>query len=289
MELTIKNDDLSLTIDLHGAEALHLISSNGIDYLRTRDHFWDRTAPILWPIVGRLKDGYTYISNKKYELSIHGFLRDQEFEVLKQDESSISLVNTYSKETLKHYPFKYKAIITYKLIKNECVTEFAIYNEDEQDMYFNIGGHPGFRIPLYEGEKFDDYKIVFSNKETFTSPTVTKDGLLDFSKPDMTFSDIEEIKLDYKYFNVDAIIIPRPKSKEIKILNRNNKGIKFTYEDYKTLAIWTKVGAPFICLEPWNGYGDRHDSNHQFLEKDALICLKPLKKYKATYKTTILE
>ena len=289
MNYTIKNEYLTLTVSSTGAEKQTLVSSKGINYLRQPDKYWNRVAPFLFPNVGRLKGNSTFINGSEYHLPQHGFLRDQEFEVLHQVDDEIALVNIYNEKSLSKYPFKYKVIVHYQLEKNKLVTKISITNEDEKSMPFNIGGHPGFYCPLYPNEQFNDYKIVFSKSETFNAPSVESDGTLNFQVSSGEFIHLKELPLDYKYFEVDAIVIPRVKSKEVKLINKNNKGIKFSYHDFITLAIWTRPNAGFVCLEPWIGYADRHDSNKQFIEKDNIIVLDPLEEKVVSYDITIIE
>ena len=289
MDFIIKNEYLELTVSSRGAEKQKLVSSKGINYLRQPDNIWNRTAPFLFPNVGRVKGNYTFINDNRYDLPQHGFLRDQEFEVMRQVDDEIALVNLSNEETLKLFPFMYKVIVQYQLKDKELITKVSITNEDNTVMPFNIGGHPGFFCPLYENEEFTDYRLVFNKQETFNAPSVESDGTLNFNKFSEEFKQLKELKLDYSYFEIDAIVIPRVKSKEVKLINKNNKGIKFNYEDFLTLAIWTRPNAGFLCLEPWIGYADRHNSNHQFIEKDNIIKLNPSEEKEVKYTITIID
>lgn len=288
MDYIIKNELLELTVNSVGAEKKALKSAK-VNYLRDVDKYWDRTAPFLFPIVGALCDGYTIIDNKEYHLKQHGFLRDQEFEVLQQKEDEISFVNVYNEETLKMYPYKYKVVINYKLKKNTLITQINVHNENDQKILFNLGGHPGFRCPLYPNEKFSDYKLVFEKPETFTSPKVEADGTLNFNVPAAKFTKLQELRLQYEYFASEAIVIPRVKSDYVMLVNGNGQGIKFEFADFVSLGIWTKPNAPFICLEPWIGYADRHDTDHQFVNKDNIVQLDPMEVYTVKYQITIIE
>lgn len=284
----IQNEFIKLTVNSKGAEKTSLIFNNK-EYLHQPDEYWNRTAPFLFPNVGRLKDNKTIINGMNYELPQHGFLRDQEFELFHSSDNELSLLNVYNDDTLKKYPYKYKVIITYSLKKKNLRTSILITNEDMLDMHFNFGGHPGYNVPIYEEEKFEDYKIVFEKKETFNAPLVTGDGLLDFTNKKDKYKNIDEIILDYKYFETDAIVIPRVKSSKVKLINKENKGLEFSFRNFITLAIWTRPNGKYICLEPWIGYADRHDSNQHFKDKDNIVVLKPLEEFSIYYDTTILD
>jgi hypothetical protein len=212
MDYKINNEYLELTISTHGAEKQSLVSKEtGISYLRDIDQYWNRHAPLLFPIVGKLRDLKTIINNKEYSMNQHGFLRDQEFEVFSQKENEIVLVNSYNEETLKMYPFKYKVYVKYTLNGKQLDTEFKVVNEDYQVIPFNYGGHPGFKLPLYENETFEDYKIVFEEEENFDAPTVMLDsGTLNFIDT-IKYEKVKELQLNYKYFEIDAIVNPKIK------------------------------------------------------------------------------
>ena len=182
MEFKISNQYLELVVSSHGAEKQALYcKENNINYLRDVDKYWNRHAPLLFPIVGKLRDLKTNINNREYSMNQHGFVRDQEFELYSQTENELVLVNTYNEDTLKMYPFRYKVFVKYTLVDKTVHTEFKVVNEDYQVIPFNYGGHPGFRLPLYENETFEDYCVEFEKVENFDAPRVVlENGTLDF-------------------------------------------------------------------------------------------------------------
>ncbi len=288
MEYSLRYKDIQISINSRGAEQEHLLYK-GKDYMRERDEFWNRKAPFLFPIVGKLRDLKTYINGNLYSMNQHGFLRDREFELETKSENSLTFINTFSDDTLKLYPFKYQVRIKYEIKENGLAIDIEVTNKGKDKMYFNIGGHPGFRLPMYEGDKFEDYKVVFEQVENFDAPTVNlENGTLDFNHT-IKYDNIDKINLDYKYFEIDAIVNPRVKSKYVKLINKNNKGIKFSYYGFNSLAIWTKVNAPFVCLEPWMGYADHTDSDYNFIKKDDIVSLKTNEVYKCGYMIEILD
>lgn len=286
----INNKNVSISVNEKGAE-LKSFNVFGKEYIWYSDpKFWSRSAPFLFPIVGSIKDKKTIINGKEYYLSQHGFLRDQEFIVKNEGSNYIELENTYSNNTLKLYPFMYKALVRYDIDEDTVKTSISITNLGEDMMPFNIGGHPAFNCPLEKDEKFSDYKIIFSDKETFASPKVCEGGLLDFNDPVYEKKDVKEIQLDKEIFTIDTILIPNVKSKEVKLVNKNGKGIEFKYNDFSTLAIWTPYNdAPFICLEPWIGYNDKVDTNGQYLTKDNLVKLNKGETFTVSYTIKALK
>lgn len=270
----LKNKYISLEVDTNGAEAIHLYHK-GVSYLRERDEVWNRTSPILFPIVGRLKDGYAMYDGKRIVLSVHGFIASREFKVLEKSDERIVLFDRYDDDTLKLYPFKYEMKVIYQLNGKSYDTIIYVKNVDDVSFKYNIGGHPGINCPLFKGERFEDYRIFFNKKETFKSPSLAEGGTLDFDHPYSEFINIDQINLDYKYFLIDAIVNRNLKSDKIYLLNQNDHGIKLTYKGFNTIAFWTRPGSKFLCFEPWKGYADMYNSNHDFLTKDDLVEILP--------------
>lgn len=286
----LKYKNIEVGISTLGAE-LKSLKKNGKEYIWCSDSkFWKRSAPFLFPVVGSLKDKKTTIKGKEYQLSQHGFLRDQEFEVLERKDNSISFISKANEETLSHYPFKYETVITYTYENEALETKIKIKNIGDSELYFNIGGHPAFNCPLYEGEKFEDYKIIFEKEETFNSPLVCEGGLLDFNTGVYNKQNIKEIVLDKEIFTIDTILIKDVKSKTIKLVNKDDKGIEFSYPKFSTLAIWTPYNeAPFICLEPWIGYNDLVDTKGTYEEKADLVYLNKDEEFVCSYFIKVLD
>jgi galactose mutarotase-like enzyme len=292
MNYTIKNENIEITVRSTGAELINLKSPQGTEYIWQRDPvFWNRCAPILFPAVGRLRDKYTVIDEKNYVMDIHGFLKDEEFELKEATAESLCFVNRYSEATLKMYPFRYETSVTYTIKKNTVRTAIRVRNLDERDLPFNLGGHPAFNCPLYQNDKFTDYSVNFEVAEYFDGPTIEKNGTLNFDKPAVRFDNLKKLSLERNLFSIDTIVIPKVQSRFVKLLNQKGRGVKFSFPGFSTFAIWTRYNqeALFICLEPWIGYGDRFDSNHQFLKKDDLVVLKPKQEFHVHYEMEIIE
>lgn len=287
MEYVLKYDELEIVINSRGAEEEHLYYK-GKDYMRKRDSFWNRKAPILFPIVGKLKDLKTYINGDLFSMPPHGFIRDMEFELFKQEDNRVILYHSFNEETLRVYPYKFQLYVEYRIEGKRLKVRLNVVNRGKENMYFNIGGHPGFNMPIYDTDKFEDYSLIFEEEENFDAPTVEDNGTLNFDKT-IPYRNIKKINLDYKYFEVDAIVIPNIKSKRVKLVNKDGKGILFKYKNFNTLAIWTRPNAPFVCLEPWRGYADKYNCDYDFMKKDDLVCLRADESYTFGYDILILD
>jgi len=248
--------------------------------------FWGRTSPVLFPIVGSLKDGRYSYHEKNYEMEQHGFARDNEFEVICCEDNKIVFFLQSNKKILKKYPFEFKFYIEYSLENGSLSIEYRVENLSCEKMYFSIGAHPAFSTPTDENIKISDYYLEFEKNET-ASILPLEDGNL--SRNTIKFlENSKKIELNENLFKNDAIIFRDLESKIVSLkCKKNNRVITMYYNDFKYIAFWNKVGAKFICLEPWNGIADFIDASGKLEEKDEIIELEGCGKYKAGFKIKI--
>lgn len=268
----------------HGAE-LTSIKLNGIEKLHqgseildeTGKPYWGRHAPILFPIVGKLKDNKTQINGNICEMTQHGFARDMDFEELGNNKYLLKS----NPETLKKYPFKFELYVEYLIKENELTTQYTVINKDENEMLFGLGGHPAFICDYSSG----DYELEFGDKEKSIEFYKLQDGLI---KKESITSILEDnkIKLNKDIFNEDAIIMKNISSNKVILKNKkeNKTELEFNFEGFPYLAIWSKKGAPFVCIEPWQNHTDSVESNGIFSEKENILKLKKDEKFTCKYK-----
>lgn len=278
MTYTISNQKLSIEISNHGAEIKRILF-NGLDYLHdSNPQFWNRSAPLLFPNIGSIKDGFTIINNKQYPLTKHGFIRDRDFLVTAQEKSSITFTYISNENDLILYPFEFSMDVTYQIHGDILKSYIVIKNLSSDTMLFNLGLHPAFKIPLEPNEKFEDYYIDFKEPFSDKSPLVNlQNGTIDFEHFNQEFTNLQKLPLNYDDYINDALIFSNLKSHVITLTNQSQShGIRFEFHDFPMLGIWTPnhVKAPFICLEPWIGCADRVDHNHEFNQKSHLITLE---------------
>ena len=165
--ITLKNDMLTAIIESKGAELQSLVHKNGIQYMWSGDaSFWGKHSPVLFPIVGSLKDDTYYYNNKAYKLPRHGFARDMVFTARQLHENEAVFTLKHSKKTLEVYPFPFTLKLRYQLQDNRLLCTYEVTNTGESDMYFSIGGHPAFALPLVNGTVYTDYFLLFSKAES---------------------------------------------------------------------------------------------------------------------------
>ena len=275
----IKNNYLEVEISDNGAEIKSIKYLNK-DYLHNSDpKFWGRSAPLLWPNIGTIKNGTATIDGVSYPMKKHGFLRDTMCQVESQSEDKITFVVTADENTLKLYPYDFKIQITYELLEQTIHSNLKFTNNSKTTMPFNLGLHPAFKVPLNEGEAFEDYKIIFDVPGTYEMPTVVlTDGTIDYEKRIRTFTNLKELPLNYSDYDFDALVFEDILSHQITLTNKDEShGVVFNFEDFPMLGIWTPnhIKSPFICLEPWIGCADAPQSNGDFKTKRDLINVEP--------------
>lgn len=293
MLYTISNDYISLTINSVGAE-IKSIKKDGIEYIHQDDpKTWNRSAPFLFPAIGCFKNKVTYFNNQPYNLPKHGFVRDMEMTLVEESLNTLVFEVKENGESLRYYPYNFIFRVTYTLIDTAVDVKLEVTNSNNDVMPFNLGLHPAFKIPLFEGEKFEDYQIAFNKKGTYEIPTVDlSTGLIDWSNIYRVFNNIEVLPLNYDDYKNDALVFDNVPFKEITLTNpKNDYGIKLSFNDFKTVGIWTPnhVNANFVCLEPWLGCADSPTSSGKFTEKKDIINLESNKTFTTSYQITILK
>ena len=276
MNYEIKNSFIKAKIKLFGAElnSLQKIDED-LEYIWQGDSkYWNRHSPILFPIVGRLKeDSYTY-QNQKYNMTQHGFARDKEFEVIKNEADFIEFRLKNDEKTLEIYPFSFELYLSYKLEKSSLIISYKVVNKSDDKMLFSIGAHPAFNWTLKEDEKKEDYFLEFENIKETKRYFLNDKGLV-YNYVDLKIED-NKIALNEELFQNDALVFNNLNIKSVILKNSNNeKFIKLDFNNFPYLGIWSKpTGAPFICIEPWFGVADEDSSNQNFEDKKGIINLQ---------------
>ena len=266
-----------ISIQYNGKEMLFqgakVLDSNGNIY-------WKRQAPILFPIVGQLKNSQTQIEDKIYEMSQHGFARDMDFEEISKTENKHHYMLKYNEGTLKKYPYKFELNVIYEIIGDTLTVTYKVKNIDDKTIYFGLGGHPAFNCDYSNGE----YEIVFSENEDKIEFLKLKNGLIDTEKAQNILQD-NKICLKKDTFDNDAVIMKNLKSNKVVLQNHetNQKILEFDFTGFPYLALWSKKGAPFVCIEPWQNTADRIDSTQIYKDKENIIELPKDKEFECKY------
>lgn len=264
----IHNEIFCLTISNLGAE-LEELCVNNINILWKRSELWNEQSPILFPIVGNLKDRYYIYNEKKYEMAAHGFLKNLVFEPVRIEQSLITLKSVFTEETLKQFPFQYEFYITYALILNKIKIKFEIKNLEEKPMFFSFGFHPGFDLGRLEKLLGKGFYLEFSPLQVqsvqFNPHFVEK--IESFNLPSKTtltnFSKVLAVKKTACYQGLNQID-----------LSGENNTLRMNHNLSHT-AFWQKnpEDPQFLCIEPWNGLPDEEGTDHQLIHKNHIQTL----------------
>ena len=265
MTTTISNLNVKAQIKHLGAELFSLQNNENKEFIwEGNDAFWGKHSPILFPIVGTLKNNMYYYQGKEYYLSRHGFAREMEFQLIEKSENSATFSLTSSIETRRVYPFDFELQICYSLEENKLNIEYKVINNNDAILPFSIGAHPAFAL----SKPFESYALSFDHNEVLTSYELENDLLSDTTEIiEMTAN---EVPLAYSLFEKDALIFKKLESKSITILEHKNPMLRVRFDNFPNLGIWTKNDAPFLCIEPWVGYSDTIHSSGNILEKEGI-------------------
>jgi len=284
---TIQNEFLTVTASDYGAE-LQSIVYEGTEYLwQGNSEFWTGRAPILFPIVGKLKGGAMLYDARKFVMKNHGVCRDIDFKMTNKTEDSVSFFLCDNKLTKEVYPFDFELLVTYKLDGRTLSTQLQVTNKYASPIFFSIGGHPAFNCPLNPGETFEDYEIVLDKEEIQGTRLFDQDGVI-CNKTMPFFNHSSIIPMDYTHYQKLGTLVFKNLNSTQATLRSKKTGIGVTvgFPDFQYFAVWTKSKAPFICLEPWQGVCDSSFYNSNFSGKTGTIELAPNEKYSCEFTIT---
>lgn len=274
---SIENQHLKIVVDPKGAE-LQSIYHKGhqLEYLWNGDPaFWAKRSPLLFPIVGTLKDNKYYYQDKEYSLGRHGFARETVFEVEEQGKESLTFLLKGSEETKKVYPFDFELRVNYRLAPNGLATTYIVKNSGKDALFFSIGGHPAFRVPLAAGTEYTDYYLEFEEAETAPRWPINAEGLI-IPEPQPLLNNTNRLPLNKPLFYKDALVFKNLKSTTVALRSdKTARGFEFDFADFPFLGIWGFKDADFVCIEPWCGIADGADSNQQLTDKEGIEELEP--------------
>lgn len=293
MKYSLNNEFLTVEFETYGGEIVSIKDKNNLEYLWQGDaKYWGGRAPILFPICGSLRNNIaSTVDGKIVTMPRHGIVRKQEFDVIKVTENSISFRIMSNEELLKQYPFQFRLVVTYTLKKKTVTTSYKIENiGSEQPMPFFIGGHPGFRCPLFPEESFEDYLIEFEHPETADCPTSTSSGLIDLLKRIRILNNEDTLKLRHSYFSKDALVFDNLISRSVKLYHPiTNKGVRVDFKDLPYLLIWSSSNeGPFIAIGPWTGLSTCTDEDDIFEHKQNVKYVDPNGLEEISFDITIL-
>lgn len=278
MAFELKKGNLRATVQTKGGELVSFRDGDGLEYIWEGDPaFWSGQNPILFPVVGSLKDGKVDIGGKRYEMGRHGFARGMEFTPVDRGEDFATLELRESEETLERYPFPFSLRVTHRLLDDGFSTSFTVKNTGDAPLPFCIGAHTAIRCPLQAGESFEDYELLFEEPEHAGSHLLNAQGIIRHDGRRPMLEESSRLPLNYGDFaEMDTIIFSMLRSGNVSLVHRETgRGVQLDFREFPMIAFWTKPGAPFLCLEPWQGCAAWDNESGKFEDKPFCAILEP--------------
>lgn len=270
--LTISNQELTVSISAQGAELQSIFNKQTqLEYLwDANPAFWPKKSPALFPIVGGLKNGQYQYGGQSYAMGRHGFSRESVFTVSAQTESSIVFSLEANANTRAIYPFEFKFSIAYRVEGNQLYVTYLVENTDIKDLYFSVGAHPAFKVPLTNGTGYEDWFLEFGTTETVGNNPLDAEGLVEpISVPYL--ENCSQLPLKKSLFYGDALVFKNLKSHSIGIKSHQSPhGLTMHYGDFPYMGIWSAKDADFVCIEPWCGVADSTTTDGQLINKEGI-------------------
>ncbi|NHN87649.1 aldose 1-epimerase family protein [Acetobacter conturbans] len=277
---TFGDDALTAAVSAQGAELVALRLSDGADVLWDAGSAWQRHSPVLFPIVGRLPRDEATIDGKNYRMTQHGFARDRAFRWVERKPAGCVLELEADEQSLKIFPFRFRLWLAYQIADGELTVTYTLRNMEEgRALPASLGAHPAFRWPLHDGDRREDYSLLFEEAEPEPIRRLEK-GLLD---PAARATPVEGRKLALRddLFHEDAIIFDRIRSRSVVFGRPGHTGLRLSWHGFPELGVWTKPGAHFLCIEPWQGYATPHGFSGEFRDKPGLVHVEPHQEWTA--------
>jgi galactose mutarotase-like enzyme len=287
--ITIENGRFKVGILKHGAE-LRSFYDKATDreiMWKADPDIWGGSAPILFPIVGKLRDGKTTINGHVYEIPKHGIVRQRNATVIDQSPDHVTFAFESDAETLKQYPFPFVLEVEFKLDFQSLEVLYRVKNTGSEEMLFSIGSHPAFALDL-KCATLDDYSIEFVEPADIDLYGL-ENGLL-VAKNATRYMDAEGIQLSASIFADDALIFPNLGTRTLRLKSSNEtRYLEFDTHGAPHLGLWAKPGAPYVCLEPWYSYDDAPDCDGQFENKPGILRLTAGEMFNTGYTIRIVK
>lgn len=292
MRYKMKNEKLTVEIESLGAE-LKSVKSNttGMEYMwYGRPEYYKRTSPILFPIVGSLRNQEYFYEGKKYPMPQHGFARDMEFEVKSQSEDEIWFLLVSDSSTLEKYPFEFELHIGYRLTESTLKVMWKVVNKSNKEMYFSIGAHSEFNCPLHGEADKTGYGLDFNTKQNVLASRINGDGLMMSPKQELQLKD-GKMLFPEGFFDDGVYIVENDQTHRVSLKDPSGKAYVTVSFDAPLFGVWSpeKKNAPFVAIEPWYGRCDRDTFEGELCDREWGNKLNPDSTFEKSYEIIITE
>ena len=291
MEYILENEFLKVTVTTWGAQVKSVIrKEDGVEHMWQADKdVWGYHAPILFPFCGKLKEGKHIAKGKTYEWGAqHGFARTMEHDFVFQNKHTLVLQLTDTPETMAVWPFKFRLMSAFTLEGDVLHHTLTVENQDEEDLAFGIGYHPGFAVPFDDKHTYADYEFRFDKVE---SPICMETAPLITGKTYTMGSNFNTIPLTDHLFDNDSYCMVGLKSDTLGIYEKDSgRGVVCSIKNFPYCLIWSKPGEPkFVCIEPWNSLPSPENGGLAWNEKPAAAVIAPTESWSTTLSTAFVR
>lgn len=277
---TISSDRLTVEITTTGAQIRSIKNADGTEYMWCADPaVWGKSAPIMFPICGGLKDDTFYHNGKKYTLAKHGFGASKIYEVTEQTESGVVMKISADDETRKSYPFEFAFYVKFEVVGDSLCVTYTTENLGDETLYYAPGAHEAYSCP----EGIEEYDVIFDRDEDLTR-TVVNGNLLGL-ETEKVETDGRVLHMKYSHMDNDCLVFYTLNSDGVTLKHRESgRGVRVEFADFSHLVLWTMKGAKYLCIEPWQGIPDRVNTTMVLAEKESMCSLEPGKKQSFTHR-----
>lgn len=263
----IENDVFRIAAKNLGAELTSFVDKRtGEELLWQGGEIWDMQSPLLFPVVGRLREDTYEVYGERYTIAKHGFAMHSEFALESASDIEMTFLLTESPETLKCFPFPFELRVNFSFTDGGFVITHRVKNTGGRKMYFSIGAHPAFQIELGD-------RVVMDETETAAAFRLDDDKLRAQEQLPV-FDNSREVVITADIFAEDALIFDGLKSKGCTVTRANGRTIHVDFGGAPCLGMWAKPAAPYVCIEPWYGVDDMWNAGHDFTKKERICALE---------------
>lgn len=291
MQYSIQNPSLRVEVSSLGAELRSILRADGTQYLWQGDSaYWPDRAPNLFPYVARLTDGACYLDGRRYHMDIHGFAMRSEFSLVEQTDTRLAMELDSTDETMLIYPRAFAFRVSYELLGETLSVTYQVDNKDQRIMYFGLGAHPGFRVPLGEGERFEDYRLRFDAPCRPRRIGFTADCFLDGTDQPFPLAEDRFLPLRHSLFDDDAIVLKGAGHRVTLEAEGKDRSVSVEFPGMEYLGLWhcPRTDASYLCIEPWCSLPSSQGKVAVLEEQPDLIRLPPGGCYQNTWKISVV-
>lgn len=287
--VALENDELAVRVSSKGAE-LQSVALGGVERMWEGDpSVWGRRAPLLFPLIGRLRDGWYALGDRRVDAPMHGFCRDRVFSIDYASDTQVRFATVSDDATKAVYPFDFHLSVTFSLEGSTVVKTHAVENAGGAPMPFELGGHEAYATRLLPGDSMEDYFVRFEGADTLEMFGMDEEGILTLPKTAVPLVDGCLMKTPEE-LGIDTIVLENvPGSTATLASTKNGSEVEVAFADFTYLGIWTKAGqadARYLCIEPWSALPDARFSPRELAEKPGVRTLEPGERATLTYRMT---